>query len=293
MIAISPERRTAFGLLVTVAGALVFVPDALVLRLIGTDLVAVAVWRGLIAAPVFFLVCAVTTGLPPLRWYISRTAVPVSLCEGASTVLFCASIGATTVANTLVILAAAPFIAAVLSRVLLGERIAWETRLAIAATFTGVAVIATGGFSGVNGGDLLPLANAFTVAALFVALRRAGDQNMLPAIAVGQLVGVLMGLPFASFEPLAAAELGLLLLSGLVILPLGVGLLSLGPRYLSAPEVAMILSLEMVSSPFLVWLVLGEVPSAAGFVGGTIVVTAVVAHALWRLRTASRVEAAA
>jgi drug/metabolite transporter (DMT)-like permease len=291
-LTIPAERRTLFGLLVTVAGALVFVPDALVLRLTGTDLVAVAFWRGFVSAPVFLVAVALTSRLPPLRWYVSRPVLPVVLAEGVSTVLFCASIGATTVANTLVIMASAPFIAAAMSRVILGERIPPQTLTAILVTFAGVVIIATGGLGGVAAGDAIAVANAVSLAALLVALRMAGERNMIPAVAAGQIIGTLLAAPFAAFEPLGAGQIGWILLSGGLILPLGVGLITLGPRYLPAPEVAMILSLEMVTSPFLVWLVLGEAPTRAGFVGGAIVVIAVVAHGVWRLRRTPRLREA-
>ncbi len=51
-------------------------------------------------------------------------------------------------------------------------------------------------------------------------------------------------------------------LLGLVVLPVSIGLCLLGPRYLPAPEVALILRLETVLGPYWVWLALGGEPGA-------------------------------
>ena len=87
-------------------------------------------------------------------------------------------------------------------------------------------------------------------------------------------------LPFAAPLSVQADEIWLLLVLGLAVLPVSFGLISLGPRYLPAPEVALILLLETVLGPFWVWLVLEEQPSAFALAGGAIVVGALVLHSL-------------
>jgi drug/metabolite transporter (DMT)-like permease len=279
----------AFGMAVTLAGVLVFVPDALVLRLIGADMMTVAVWRGLQAALVFLVGVALLAPAALRNWRDSLRGVAllVAALEGAAMVLFCAAIGATSVANTLLILATAPFIAAVMSLVFLGERIDRATLLAIAAAFSGVAILASGSLgAGSIRGDLLALANAVCMAGFYVALRKAGQRNMFPAIALGYLAGSLLALPFASMEALVPAQIGWLVLSGAVILPGAIALLSLGPRYLTAPEVSMLTLLEVILAPLLVWALLGEDPGTRSLIGGGVIVLAILCHAMWRLRSA-------
>ena len=71
---------------------------------------------------------------------------------------------------------------------------------------------------------------------------------------------------------------------GLVVLPFGAMLLTLGPRYLAAPEVAMLMLLETVVGPFWVWLVLAEEPEIRSLIGGAIIVATLFLHALVRFR---------
>ena len=49
-------------------------------------------------------------------------------------------------------------------------------------------------------------------------------------------------------------------------------LLTLGPRFLSSPEVSLLILLESVLAPILVWLVLGEYPGEWAIAGGTLVI---------------------
>ncbi|MCA3552054.1 MAG: DMT family transporter, partial [Rhodobacter sp.] len=195
----------------------------------------------------------------------------------------------TSAANALLVLAVSPFLAAILSYLLLGERIDRATALAIALVFTGVLIIASGSFGhGRLLGDGFALINALTVAAYYVTLRTTGRRNMLPHLALGSILGGILALPFADFTPVTTMQALLIFLSGAVILPAAAGLLMLGPRYLPAPEVSMITLLEVILGPLLVWAVIGENPGQMTLIGGTVIVATVSLHALRRLtRTGS------
>jgi drug/metabolite transporter (DMT)-like permease len=125
--------------------------------------------------------------------------------------------------------------------------------------------------------------NAITIAAYYVTLRTTGRRNMLPHLALGSILGGLLAVPFADFEPVTTTQALLIFLSGAIILPGAAGLLMLGPRYLPAPEVSMITLLEMILGPLLVWAVIGENPGQMTLIGGAIIVITVTLHALRRL----------
>ena len=277
----------AFGMLVTALGVLVFVPDALLLRLIGGDMLAVSVWRGLLAGSVFLIWSYGISNAPrpTLRESLSGLCLLVAVLEGASMTLFCASIGHTSVSNALFIFATAPFIAVGLSWVFLRELVPLQTLLAISVSMMGVIVIVSGSFSQASLiGDGLAFLNACTVAGFYVALRKIGPKNMLPSIGVGYVIGALCVMPFADFQTYTTAQVGYLLLNGAIMLPVAIGLLSIGPRYLPAAEVSMLTVLEVILAPLLVWFVLGENPGAQSLIGGAIIIGMIFAHTLWRLR---------
>ena len=152
MIKLSSTNPHAFGMLVTALGVLVFVPDALLLRLIGGDMLAVSVWRGFLAGSVFLIWSYGISNAPrpTLRDSLRGLCLLVAVLEGASMILFCASIGHTSISNALFIFATAPLIAAVLSWVFLRETVPIQTLMAIIVSMVGVTVIVSGSFGGTS-----------------------------------------------------------------------------------------------------------------------------------------------
>ena len=290
MTGLARRNPQAFGVLVTLAGVMIFVPDALVMRLIGGDMLALAFWRGMLSGAVFLaanLILAPRTMPRRGEWFDGK-GILVILLNAGGVLSWCSAMQHTSAANALLVLATAPFIAALLSWVFLRERIDRATALAILMVFAGVLVIASGSLGqGRLLGDAFALMNALTIAAYYVTLRTTGRRNMLPHLALGAILGGLLALPFADFVPVTGAQAMLIFLSGAVILPAAAALLMLGPRYLPAPEVSMITLLEVILGPLLVWAVIGEDPGRMTLIGGAVIVVTVALHTLRRLTRAA------
>lgn len=287
--ALARRNPQGFGLAVTVLGVAFFFPDALVIRLIGADTMTIAVWRGLAAGVATLAALALFAPARLRDWAVVATlpGIAMILLQGTGSVFFLASLGHTTAANTLLILATAPFMAAGFSALLLGERVDRLTLWAILAAFGGVAIIAAGSLSrGGWLGDALSLCNAVTVALYYVVLRAVPGKSLILPIALGYFVTALIAWPFAPMAPLDAGQGALVFVSGAVILAGGAGLLMLGPRYLPAAEVTLITMLEIVAGPAIVWWVLDETPAGATLLGGAVILAAVLIHAFLRLRQA-------
>lgn len=283
----STRNPQAFGVLVTFLGVACFFPDALVIRLNGGDTMTFAVWRGLAAAATTFagIFLFARHALPSWSELLSWPSLAMMLLQGLGSVLFLASMGQTSAANALLILATAPFLAALFAWFALRERIDRPTALAIAAVFLGVGIIAAGSWGGVHLlGDFYAFLNAACIALYYVVLRMVPQRNLLVSIALGYLLTSAIAFPFAPMEALDLRQSVLVFLSGGLILACGGALLMLGPRYLPAAEVSMITLLEIVIGPLLVWLVIGEAPGVYSLTGGAIILVAISCHSLFRLR---------
>ncbi len=105
----------------------------------------------------------------------------------------------------------------------------------------------------------------------------------MPAMGLGLLFAVVLTLPFSDFSDIRPIQWLWIGLGGGIVVPFALILLTLGPRYLAAPEVAMLALLETVIGPFWVWLALGEEPGIRSLIGGAIIVVALLVHALIRL----------
>jgi drug/metabolite transporter (DMT)-like permease len=286
MTSLAQRNPQAFGILVTLCGVMIFVPDALIMRLIGGDMLALAFWRGVISGSIFLLLNQIFAprSMPAKGEWFDRKGLLIIALNAGGVLSWCSAMQHTSAANALLVLAIAPFLAAILSFLLLKERIDRVTALAIALVFTGVLVLASGSLGqGRLLGDGFALMNAITIAAYYVTLRTTGRRNMLPHLALGSILGGLLAVPFADFEPVTSTQALLIFLSGAIILPGAAGLLMLGPRYLPAPEVSMITLLEVILGPLLVWAVIGENPGQMTLIGGAIIVITVALHALRRL----------
>jgi drug/metabolite transporter (DMT)-like permease len=285
-------RSYRIGLLMTLIGVLVITPDALFVRLIGSDPWTMVFWRGVLVPTAFLIFLWLRFGPAMIRDSL-RQAGPVglgvALCYTGTTIGFMGALHGTTVANTLVILAASPFFAAVLSRVFLGEAIPVQTWAAIAAAFVGIATVVSEGLlkpsaTADPGGDLMALFAALMLATSFVLIRSRRHVNMVPATAMGGYLGALVAFPLATPLAIDMDQAMLLGVLCLIILPISFGLIAIAPRRVPAPEVGLLLLLETVLGPVWVWLIIGETPGPFAVVGGSVVIGALAVHSVWRMR---------
>jgi drug/metabolite transporter (DMT)-like permease len=77
---------------------------------------------------------------------------------------------------------------------------------------------------------------------------------------------------------------GWLVFNGLVMAPAAAFALSLAPKFIPAPQVAMFFLLETVLAPIWVWLIFSETLTPATLVGGSIVLLAIAGHSFFQLR---------
>ena len=264
------------GLLITLTGVLFIVPDALFVRLIGGDALVTAFWRSLICGLLILLGVLLSQGKAGVAT-LARMGWPgwfYTAVVGFAGLGFVMAVAHTSVANVVFILASMPIFAAIFSRVMLHELIARRTVVTIACVLGGLGLVAYGsGQSAVSNwrGDLWALAIAVAYGAGLNAARMVKEHALVITVPVAYiaLAAVLLRLcdPWASF----AAHWPLYLGHGL-FMAVATSLLTLGPRYLSAPEVALLFLLESVLSPLLVWWLMGEDPGRWALVGGAVVV---------------------
>ncbi len=269
------------GLLLTTLGVLVITPDTLLIRLVAIDPWSMMVWRGLLQAIGIMAILTIIYRGETLRRFqaIGWGGVAAAALFTVTTLGFLVALQHTSVANTLVIIATAPFFAAIFSFVLLRERIALRTVLAIGAAVAGVALMVSESWGrGAFFGDAAALVTAATLGGKFTIFRHRRETNMVPSLAVAGLFAVGLGLVMTAPVMVEGMRLVYLLIMGLLVVPIASALVSLGPRYISAPEVSLIFLLETAFGPLWVWLVLSEVPPTMTFVGGAIVLTTLMAH---------------
>lgn len=270
-------------------------PDSLIVRLTDAEPYTLAGLRGLgIAIGLLLATWVVYRSRTLAAWRsLSPTMLFGALVNGLGNMLFVVALELTNVANVLIALAVEPLFAALMSRLMLGERVSRATAWAMIGGFAGIVIVVGDSLGEARlWGDLAALACSLCFAYFMVLLRKAGDVDSTPAVGVSGFFTALLALPLvfltgegtAAILSLDAAQWGWIALGSLVVLPLSFGLISIGPRYLPAAEVSLLILLEAVLGPFWVWLVLDEHPTTAALIGGVVVLATLALHSLWGLR---------
>ncbi|MTI98783.1 MAG: DMT family transporter [Marinobacter adhaerens] len=269
------------GLTIAALGVLFIVPDALLVKITSVDPVVFLFWRGLLLALSFFVIswARYRSRLVPEIRKCGRKGL---FCAGAfaiSTLGFVVGMKNTAAGNVLVILNTAPVIAAVIAWAVWKETLPLRTWVVILACVTGATFMAVGEFGkGDPLGLLMAVVAATALASNLNVARSKPDSDMSVMLMFGALVLATVAALFGGAQMPSGRDFFFIALLCLVFLPTACILIQIGPRYIPAAEVSLMLLLETVLGSFLVWLFLGEVPPKLSLVGGVIVFSALATH---------------
>ncbi|MEZ5676301.1 MAG: DMT family transporter [Thalassovita sp.] len=277
---------TGMGFVLT-AGVLWSFQGLMIRQIDGAGAWTVLVWRSLAMLPVLLAFIAWRSGGKPLA--AIRKSGLAGMLGGFGLVVAMAgsilSFQTTTIANAAFLLAAAPFVTAVLGRVILGEIVAPRTWGAIALALVGIFIMVREGLAaGALLGNMAALTAAVGFALFSVALRWRQIEDSLPTVLLGAVFGVVVGAVVAAQlgQPLAisAPDLTWCILMGIGTMSGGMILYTLGSRVVPSAELALLSNTEVLLAPFWVWLVIHETASTGTFVGGAVLMVAILYNAL-------------
>jgi drug/metabolite transporter (DMT)-like permease len=271
------------GLLITTIGVLFVVPDALFIRMIEAPILTIIFWRSLLPGLVLLVVMSLyyRSTLPRQLHNLGRAGLAYGFFSAIAGICFAISINLTSVANTVFIIATMPVFAAIVSWFSLGERISRRMVWTIGFAMIGIGIIAYGSFEeNTNSspiGDLAAVGTALFFAIGLTAARKVKQFSMLPMVPVAFIGAALVVLPFCDPFDVAAGNWGYVALHGGFFIAISTSGLALGPRYITSAEVTLLILLESILSPILVWWVLGEEPTNYALIGGVIVLITLIA----------------
>ena len=278
------------GFVLTLLGVLIFTPDALLIRLTNLEFFSLTVGRGTIGGLAILLgfVLYCRRDFKKQILVIGGWGLVLAILQGSFTWTFYGALKNTSVANVLVFFASMPLISALMSKIFLHEQVQKATWTAIGVVVLGLLIVGSRGLTGGNWlGDFLALMSAVIMAGFFTVVRGRRAVNLIPATGFGLLLAALVASPFAVFPEMSSSQWVYLIVGAGFVLPVALALLTLGPRYIPAPEAAMLTLLETVLGPLWVWVVINEQPDVNTIIGGAIVVGTLLLHALWRMRQAN------
>ena len=213
-----------------------------------------------------------------------------SVCIASVNTCFILALTLTTVANTMFMMSGAPFFAALLGWLVLGERVERGVWLAMGVALVGMAVMVWDGLgAGTLLGNALAVATAFSFGAFVVILRKGRTTNMLPIVILGTVLAavnaaVLSGWAFS----ISWHDVALLFLWGALLAGTVHAIFTWASRHVPGAELTLLVLIEFILSPLWVWLVIDEQPSLATLIGGALVMASVASRAIASFRTQVR-----
>lgn len=283
-------RRQVTGTALVFLSTLAWSFSGLFTRLLTTDVITAIAWRAFFGAlfTALPLVVGARRSAAPrlvLSWPMVFLVLAVAACSACTV----GALFLTSIANTAVIYATTPFMAAGLSFLFVGERQKGRTLFASAVSLVGVAIIVSGGFgSGGLVGDVVALGMTATFAFMIVLPKVYPGLDLRAASILGAAITFAVFAPFGHPQTMPARDWTVLAGFGFTNFTVALYLFLVGARHLAAAQAALIGTLDVVLAPFWVWLAFDERPSLATVAGGGMIFLVVVWHTAMEWRSEVR-----
>jgi DME family drug/metabolite transporter len=187
----------------------------------------------------------------------------------------------TSVANVLFIISTQTIWLALFGYLFLKEKISFKTFLSIVLAMIGVAVMIGGSLNiGSFRGNLFALFVPINFAFLVLLIRKYSNLDLIPALFYGGITITIVA--FFKSETIFISQHNLLIgfLLGTFQHAFGFICIVIAARSTPAVVVGLLMLTETLLGPFWVWIFLNEIPPLSVFIGGSIIILAVIFKSL-------------
>ena len=275
------------GSLLAFVAVMFITPDSLFIRLSNLDTWGLVFYRGIIPFITVFLGMLLIYKIDFFKILFNSGfhGIIYIATFSITNITFVVSIQNTNVANTLVMIATAPMLSAILGAIFLKEPPDRKTLISIIITFFAIIYIffdslKVGNFYG----DILGFITALGLAVGAITIRSAKTKNLVPAAVVGKLFVASFALFFIESFTLIDKDLFIVPLMCILCVAIPFVLVTIAPRFIPAAEVNLFFLLETIIGPVWVWVIINEQPSVETLQGGAIIITTIAIHSFLKLR---------
>jgi drug/metabolite transporter (DMT)-like permease len=275
------------GTILALTGIVFITPDALFIRLANLESWNLIFYRGFIPFIVVFIGLLIIYKTKLINELINNGwhGFAYACVFTITNIVFVISIENTNVANTLIMIALAPMLSAIISFFFLKENPDPKTWVAIIITTLSVIYIF---YDALDAGDFLGnflgLVCATGLAVGAVIIRSAKKISLVPSAMLGKLMVALIALFFANQLKLEGNDLTIIPLMCIMCVAIPFVLITLAPRYITAAEVNLFFLLETILGPIWVWMVIHERPSIETITGGIVIIVTIGIHSIFTLK---------
>ena len=275
------------GSLMAFVAVMFITPDSLFIRLSNVETWSLVFYRGIIPFILVFIGMLLIYRLKFFNLLRSNGYYGFAyvLTFSVTNIAFVVSIQNTNVANTLIMIATAPMLSAILGSFFLKENPDKKTWVAIFITFFAALYIFYDSIKlGNFFGDVLGFVAAMGLAVGAVIIRSAKKLNLVPSAVVGKLIIALFAMLFVKDYSLNNNDIYIVPLMCVMCVAIPFVLVTIAPRFITAAEVNLFFLLETIIGPIWVWLIIKEQPTPETIVGGAIIVLTIATHSFLKLK---------
>ena len=276
------------GSLLAFVAVMFITPDSLFIRISNIDTWGLVFYRGIIPFLTVFFVMLIIYKLNFFKILVNSGyhGIIYIATFSITNITFVVSIQNTNVANTLVMIATAPMLSAILSTIFLKETSDKKTWISVIVTFAAILYIFFDSLKlGNFYGDILGFITAIGLAVGAITIRSAKSKNLVPAAVVGKLFVATFALFFIESFALKDNDLIIVPLMCILCVAIPFVLVTIAPRFIPAAEVNLFFLLETIIGPIWVWLIIKEQPSFETILGGAVIVATIAFHSFLKLRS--------
>ena len=194
-----------------------------------------------------------------------------------SFVAFVVAMSNTTVANVVFIISTQTMFLAIFGYFYLKEKVSLIGLISILLAMSGIIIMVGDSISGGSlFGNLVALAIPINFAILEMIIRKNSKVDMVPAIFYSGIFSLIYGFFLAESFEFTNHDLWMGFLLGVPQLAVSFICITIGSRTVESATVGILMLMETLCAPLWVWLFLNEIPPISVFIGGAVIISAII-----------------
>ena len=243
-----------------------------------------SVWQILLLRSVFFVMAllgflAVTYTKNTIKIFKDAgfPALVGGLVMSLSFIAFVVAMTNTTVANVVFIISTQTMFLAIFGYFYLKEKVSLVSFISILLAMSGIIVmVGESLFSGSFFGNLVALAIPINFSILVMIIRKNKNLDMVPAIFYSGIFSVIYGLILSESFVFTNHDILMGFFLGVPQLAFGFICITIGSRSTPSTTIGLLMLSETLCAPIWVWLFLNEIPPLSVFIGGAVIILAII-----------------
>ena len=243
-----------------------------------------SIWQILLLRSIFFMLALIIFLISTYKKNTIKiikdagySALLGGLVMSLSFIAFVVSMSNTSVANVVFIISTQTMFLAIFGYFYLKEKITLISFISIVLAMSGIAVMVGDSLSsGSFFGNIVALAIPINFSILVMIIRKNKNLDMIPAIFYSGIFSIIYGLVLSETFVFTSHDILMGFFLGVPQLAFGFICITIGSRSTPSTTIGLLMLTETVFGPIWVWLFLNEIPPVSVFIGGAIIILAII-----------------